>query len=189
MSRKLNRDEQEILLKIARQALEHAVQGLPRPSIDLDQLPNALQEEGASFVTLTITGRLRGCIGTIDPYQPLALDVQEHTVAAALQDFRFPKVRPAELPDIQIEVSTLTPRQPLLYDNPEDLLAKLRPNIDGVILQDGFKKATFLPQVWEKLPDTEEFLSHLCLKMGESSDLWRKKPLDVYVYQVQEFHE
>lgn len=189
MTQKLNQTEQELLLTIARQALESAVQGEPLPIIDLEDLPEPLRAPGASFVTLTIQGRLRGCIGTLDPYQPLAKDVQEHAVAAALQDFRFPKVQPAELPHIQIEVSALTPRKPLHYDGSQDLVAKLRPNIDGVILQDGLKKATFLPQVWEKLPDPEEFLSHLCQKMGASGDLWRNKPLNVYIYQVQEFHE
>ncbi len=189
MSKRINKPEQEILLKIARQALEKAVMGEPLPKINLPLLPPTLQEDGASFVTLTINGRLRGCIGTLEAYQPLAKDVQEHAVAAALQDPRFPMVRPVELPKIQIEISVLSPRVPLQFDDPKDLLEKIRPNVDGVVLQDGLRKATFLPQVWEKLPDPELFLSHLCRKMGSSADLWRKKPLDVYIYQVQEFHE
>lgn len=189
MTGELNATEQDILLSIARQALETAVCGKPLPPIELDDLPSALQEPGASFVTLTIAGSLRGCIGALDPYQPLAMDVQEHAVAAALQDYRFPRVKPAELPHIQIEVSALTPRSRLAYKNPQDLVIKLRPHIDGVILQDGLRKATFLPQVWEKVPDPEEFLSHLCIKMGASADLWRKKKLDVFIYQVQEFQE
>jgi len=189
MTQELDQAEQQMLLKIARQALECAVQGLPLPEINLDALPVALQENRASFVTLTIDDRLRGCIGTIDAYQPLALDVQEHAVAAGLQDFRFPKVQPAELPTIQIEVSALTPRSPLNYSGANDLISKLRPGVDGVILQDGPRKATFLPQVWEKLPKPVEFLSHLCMKMGAPGDAWRNKPLDVFIYQVQEFHE
>jgi hypothetical protein len=189
MTRPLTPSEQNLLLQIARQALENAVCGKPLPELNLAELPEALQELGASFVTLTIDGRLRGCIGTLDPYQPLARDVQEHAVAAGLQDFRFPRVTPDELPRIEIEVSALTPRKPLKYTSPEALVAQLRPKVDGVILQDVFKKATFLPQVWEKLPEPEEFLTHLCLKMGSPGDLWRKKHLDVYTYQVQEFHE
>jgi len=106
-----------------------------------------------------------------------------------LQDFRFPNVKPTELPQIKIEVSALTPRTPLQYDSPQDLVGKLRPHIDGVILQDGINKATFLPQVWEKIPNPEEFLSQLCMKMGAPRDLWRKKALTVYIYQVQEFQE
>lgn len=185
----LNKPEQEILLKIAREALEKSVTGNPLPAIKLEVLPPSLQEDGASFVTLTVKERLRGCIGTLQAYQPLAEDVQEHAVAAALQDPRFPNVMPEELPGISIEVSVLSPRMPLVYNGPQDLLAKIRPGIDGVVLEDGLRKATFLPQVWEKIPDPALFLSQLCMKMGGPADLWRKKPLDVYTYQVQEFHE
>jgi len=187
--KELNRAEQEILLKIAREALEKSVTGQPLPSVNLEALPPSLQEDGASFVTLTVQGRLRGCIGALQAYQPLAEDVQEHAVAAALQDPRFPNVTPEELPRISIEVSVLSPRTPLEYQNAQELLKKIRPGVDGVVLQDGLRKATFLPQVWEKLPDPELFLSQLCMKMGAPADLWRKKPLDVYIYQVQEFHE
>ena len=117
------------------------------------------------------------------------MDVQEHAVAAALQDPRFPRVVPEEIPEINIEVSVLTPKQVLHYDSPQDLIQKIRPKIDGLVLQDGFLKATFLPQVWDQLEEPEAFLSHLCMKMGAASDLWQKKPLQVYTYQVQEFHE
>lgn len=185
----LTKPEGGILLKIAREALEKSVDGLPLPQINLSSLPDALREPGASFVTLTVEERLRGCIGALEAYQPLAKDVQEHAVAAALQDPRFPAVRPQECPQIQIEVSVLTPKKPLDYQDGEDLLEKIRPGVDGVVLQDGYRKATFLPQVWEKLPDPATFLSHLCLKMGAPANLWQKKPLQVFVYQVQEFQE
>ena len=189
MEETLSRAEQVILLKIAREALENSAEGLPLPQINLSSLPPTLQELGASFVTLTIGERLRGCIGTLEAYQPLGLDVQEHAMAAALQDPRFPQVRPEECPQIHIEVSMLTPKVPLDYRDVKELLEKIRPGVDGVILQDGYRKATFLPQVWEKLPNSSDFLSHLCNKMGAPSDLWQKKPLKVFVYQVQEFHE
>ena len=189
MPETLGKTEQDILLKIAREALHTSVQGLPLPNIDYEELPPVLRADGASFVTLTVDGVLRGCIGALEAFQPLAEDVQEHAVAAALQDFRFPNVQPQELPRIQIEISVLTPRIPLEYHGPGDLVEKLKPGIDGVVLQDGFRKATFLPQVWEKLPDTESFLSHLCAKMGAQPDLWRTKPLQVSIYHVQEFHE
>ncbi len=189
MNNKLDKSEQEILLNIAREALENSVRDEPLPEIQLNRLPTNLQKQGASFVTLTMQGNLRGCIGTLEAYQALAHDVQEHAVAAALQDPRFPPVRPPELEAIQIEVSVLSPKALLDYSDPADLIDKLRVNIDGVVLQDGYRKATFLPQVWEKLPKPEEFLSHLCLKMGAPANHWRKKPLKVYTYQVQEFHE
>lgn len=189
MTELLNTSEQEILMKIARETLEKSVRDEPLPKINLTTLPSALQKNGASFVTLTNNGRLRGCIGTLEANQPIAIDVQEHTVAAAFQDFRFPNIQPQELPLIQIEVSVLTPKTPLIYKNPDELINVLKPNIDGVVLQEGHRKATFLPQVWDTLQNPEEFLSHLCTKMGASKDLWREKPLTVFTYQVQIFTE
>ena len=186
---KLTAEEKQTLLELARQALESGVRGQKLPTLDSKSLSPRLQEDGASFVTLTIDGNLRGCIGALEAYQPLAEDVREHAVAAALQDFRFSNVGPEELSQIEIEVSCLTPPDPLEYTTPEDLLAKLRPGIDGVLLRDGSRRATFLPQVWEKLPEPAEFLKNLCYKMGAAPDLWRKKHLDVFIYQVEEFHE
>lgn len=186
---KLNQAEQDQLLNIARQALEASVHGESLPTLPMADLSPSLTANGASFVTLTISGQLRGCIGALQAYRPLAKDVQEHAVAAALQDFRFPQVRPAELPTIDIEVSILTPAEPLDYDGPDDLIRKLKPGEDGLVLSDGYRKATFLPQVWDSLPTAEEFLSHLCMKMGAPSNLWKKEHLDVSIYHVQEFHE
>lgn len=189
MIKPLAEADQNILLNIAREALIHAVHGHLLPDVDLDTLPPSLSQDGASFVTLTISGRLRGCIGTLEAYQPLAQDVQEHAVAAGLYDPRFPQVTPDEIPEISIEVSVLTPRQPLSYEKPQELLEKIKVGVDGVVFVDGYRKATFLPQVWDKLPEPAQFFSHLCLKMGSPADLWREKKLDVYTYQVQEFHE
>ena len=189
MSEKLTQEEKQLLLKLARQALESGVRGQPLPPLDQSALTPVLRAEGASFVTLTVRGELRGCIGALEPNQSLVEDVREHAVAAALQDYRFPPVQADELAGIEIEVSRLTLPEPLDYTTADDLLARLRPGVDGVILRDGFRRATFLPQVWDKVADREEFLSHLCLKMGASPELWRRKPLEVLVYQVEEFRE
>jgi AmmeMemoRadiSam system protein A len=185
----LTEEEKGLLLRLARQALEHGVRGQKLPELDIKRLSPRLQADGASFITLTKSGELRGCIGALEPYQPLAQDVREHAVAAALEDYRFPSVQPPELPDIALEISRLTQPQPLDYASPEELLEKLRPNLDGVVLRDGWRRATFLPQVWEKVPNPSEFLDHLCYKMGAEPDLWRKKHLEVLVYHVEEFHE
>jgi uncharacterized protein len=185
----LNSEEQTTLLRIARHALDSAVKGEKLRPIDLTNLPNNLKENGSCFVTLTIHGELRGCIGSLEPSMPLAEDVREHAIAAALDDYRFPPVQTIELPEINIEISYLTIPKPLSYDNPDQLVKSLKPGVDGVVIKDGFHRATFLPQVWEKLPDPEEFLSHLCLKMGASPTLWRQKRLIVEIYQVEEFHE
>jgi AmmeMemoRadiSam system protein A len=189
MNEYLTESEKKLLLRLAREALESGVSGQVLPELDRAALTPLLQNDGASFVTLTEHGELRGCIGALQPYQPLAEDVREHAIAAALQDYRFPPVRPEELSAIQIEVSRLTVPVPLAYNTPEELLAKLRPGQDGVLLRDGFHKSTFLPQVWDKIPDPAEFMDQLCAKMGAAPDLWRRKHLDVLLYQVEEFHE
>jgi AmmeMemoRadiSam system protein A len=189
MEDKLTLEEQNTLLRLAREALEHGVRNEKLPALEVASLTQRLREDGASFVTLTVRGQLRGCIGALEPYQPLAEDVREHAVAAALEDPRFPPVSERELNGIEIEISRLTRSVPLDYKDAEDLLSKLRPHVDGVILRDAFRRATFLPQVWEKLPDRAEFLDNLCYKMGARPDLWRKKHLEVLIYQVEEFRE
>jgi AmmeMemoRadiSam system protein A len=190
MADSLTQEEKQALLKLARESLECAVNGTKPPAPDPSALTPALCAEGASFVTLTVHGSLRGCIGALEPYQSLADDVREHAVAAALSDYRFPPVTAAELGEIEIEISRLTMPVALEYKDAEDLLSKLRPGVDGVILKDGpYRRATFLPQVWEKIPDKAEFLDNLCYKMGSPPDTWRKKKLEVLVYQVEEFHE
>ncbi len=182
-------DEKTYLLRLAREAIRAAVEQKPPPRLDASQLTAALTAPGASFVTLTKQGYLRGCIGALAANQPLAEDIREHAAAAALEDPRFPPVRPAEVPDLHIEISRLTEPQPLNYQSPEDLLSLIRPMVDGVILRDGFRRATFLPQVWKQIPKPADFLGQLCRKMGASPDLWRQKVLEVAVYQVEEFEE
>jgi AmmeMemoRadiSam system protein A len=189
MNDKLTPEEKQTLLRLARQALDAGVRGQKLPPLDDSSLTPELRAEGASFVTLTVHGDLRGCIGALEPYQSLVEDVREHAVAAALEDYRFPHVEESELAEIQIEVSRLTLPVPLDYSTPEDLLAKLHPGVDGVILRDGMRRATFLPQVWEKIPDPAEFLMDLCYKMRAAPDTWQKKHLDVLIYHVEEFHE
>jgi len=145
MADRLSLQERKKLLEIARQAIRSVVEGVPLETIDLAGLPMVLREEGVSFVTLTIAGQLRGCIGALEAYQPLALDVQEHAVAAATEDYRFPPVGREELPLIEIEISRLTPMRALDYSGSQDLLDKLRPGVDGVVIRDGMRRATFLP--------------------------------------------
>jgi AmmeMemoRadiSam system protein A len=188
-SQSLTQEDKKYLLTLARIAMKTAINRLPPPDIDLSILSPALTVNGASFVTLTIRGQLRGCIGALEAYQPLVLDVREHAVAAALEDYRFTPVTDRELSSITIEVSRLTNPVLLTYDNAESLIQLLHPDIDGVILSDGIRRATFLPQVWEQLPKPEDFLSHLCIKMGANPDAWYVKKLAVSIYQVEEFHE
>jgi AmmeMemoRadiSam system protein A len=190
MQEKLTLEEQNILLRLARESVERAVRGEDLMPLDVSVLPTRLREPGSSFVTLTSYGNLRGCIGALDAYESLAEDVRDHAISAALKDPRFPPVSEKELSGLKIEISRLTPPIPLEYTDANDLIGKLRPHIDGVILrEDPYRRATFLPQVWEKIPNPAEFLDNLCYKMGVEQDLWRHKHLNVLTYQVEEFHE
>lgn len=189
ISNLLSSDDQLLLLRLARISIENVVNRRTLPKLILTDYSNDLQAPGASFVTLTEDGDLRGCIGALEAYQPLVQDVCEHAAAAAVEDYRFNPVTPDEVSRLKIEISRLTPPKPLRYSTPEELIAALRPGVDGVILRDGPHRATFLPQVWEKLPHPSEFLSHLCQKMGEPSNLWQRRALQVQTYQVEEFAE
>ncbi len=189
MPESLSQENRNVLLKLARQSMALAVKEKQRLQLDLKTYALPLQEHGASFVTLTIQQGLRGCIGALEAHQPLVEDVCEHASAAALEDYRFPPVSIRELDTIQIEISRLTQPHALSYLDPNDLVAHLTPGQDGVILKDGMRRATFLPQVWEKLPDPAQFLGNLCEKMGAPYFLWQQKKLQVFTYQVEEFHE
>lgn len=181
--------EKMILLRLARQTIERVVNGQSMLPLKLDDYSPSLRENGASFVTLTEDDDLRGCIGALEPFQPLVQDVCEHAASAAIDDYRFQPVTPGEVARLKIEISRLTPPQPFSYNQPTELITGLRPNVDGVIIRDGLHRATFLPQVWQKLPDPQAFLAHLCQKMGAPANLWQRKPLQVFTYQVEEFHE
>jgi AmmeMemoRadiSam system protein A len=185
----LTSEDHEILLGLARQALIDAAQGRAAAALEPGRLPPRLMAPAATFVTLTRRGALRGCIGALHAQSPLAEDVRDHARAAACEDYRFMPVTPDEVREIEIEISILSDPKPLAFECPEDLLARLRPGIDGVILQLGLQRATFLPQVWEKVPDAPTFLSMLCEKAGLPSTAWRRPETMVYTYQVESFHE
>lgn len=149
----------------------------------------ALQARCGTFVTLKIDNQLRGCIGSLSATAPIVEGVCDNALNAALRDPRFSPLGKKELETVHIEVSVLSEPVALAYTDADDLLARLRPGIDGVIIKRGFASATFLPQVWDQLPQPEPFLSHLCMKAGLSADQWRKGDLEVQVYQVQYFEE
>lgn len=176
---------QRLLLSFARQSLNACVnKNLPPLPQDI---PAILNENRGCFVTLTMNGTLRGCIGYIDPIMPLYKAVIENARNAALNDPRFSPVTEKELEKVKIEVSALTEPKELLFEDPIDLLEKLEPHVDGVILQKGSRQSTFLPQVWEQLPDKRQFLEHLALKAGIGRDEW--KSANYKVYRVECFQE
>jgi AmmeMemoRadiSam system protein A len=185
----LDPDARHLLLALAREALERSVRGEPPPEFEACKLPPGLAGARGCFVTLTCGGELRGCIGVVEPDAPLWRSVLENARAAALQDARFEPVTQAELGDINVEISVLSVPKRLEFTSPEDLLAKLRPGWDGVLLELGARRATFLPQVWEKLQDKVRFLEQLCLKAGVAPGAWRRPDAGVRVYQVEHFSE
>jgi AmmeMemoRadiSam system protein A len=185
----LTSQDRETLLKLARETIAHQARDQGVPDVDLDAASEDLQREAACFITLTKHGQLRGCIGSLEARQPLVLDVRENAIGAAFRDPRFPPVSAGELEDLHVEISVLSHPEPLDYAGPQDLIAKLRPGVDGVVIERGWNRATFLPQVWEKLSDPHEFLQHLCLKAYLSADAYKRPGLDVYTYQVEKFEE
>jgi len=175
-----------VLLKLARAAIAARL-GLEEKKPVIDD--PALQAAGGTFVTLKLNKELRGCIGNIDPAGPIADSIRDNAVNAAFSDYRFAPLTPSEFKKVTLSVSILTPAIPLKYEGGEDLVARLRPGEDGVILRYGRSSATFLPQVWEQLPDVRQFLGHLCLKAGLASDFWEEGRAEILLYQVQNFKE
>ncbi len=184
----LTDQEKKGLLKLARSAITaHLKEG---ETIDrLESISPVLAENRGCFVTLHKRGMLRGCIGTMEPIQPLAKAVEENALNAAFRDPRFPPLTEAELAEIDLEISVLTVPEVLEYDDGADLKSKLKPGIHGVILSQGWHRSTFLPQVWDQLPDTETFLGHLCRKGGMGPDCWKKGDVVVKTYQAEYFSE
>ncbi|RLB43493.1 MAG: AmmeMemoRadiSam system protein A [Deltaproteobacteria bacterium] len=188
-TKKLTEEQGKYLLKVARKTIENALLGRSEKEPEEQSLPAVFHERRGTFVTLTEHGNLRGCIGHIIPHESIIDGVRINAINAAFRDPRFRPLSRDELDQIKIEVSILTEPKPLEYKDAQDLLNKLRPGIDGVIIKKGFHEATFLPQVWEQLPRKEDFLTHLCLKAGLDGDAWKRGDLEVSTYQVQAFEE
>lgn len=173
-----------LLLRIARQAIASALGRDPAGVED----PPWLNAPGASFVTLRQRGELRGCIGTLEARRTLAEDVAANAVNAAFRDPRFAPLLESELDSTELEVSVLSPMEPLAFHDEEDALARLRPGEDGVVLEYRGQRGTFLPQVWDDLPDARRFLAHLKRKAGLPENFWSPE-LRLYRYTVAKYRE
>lgn len=176
--------ESRELLAIARASLWQAVREGSAAWVELANVSPGLRQPAAAFVTLTKHGELRGCIGSLQAYRPLAEDVAANAVASALRDPRFPPVLPRELPDIKIEISVLSEPVDFPVTDEADLLQKLQPGVHGLIIEDGPHRATFLPAVWEQLPDPRDFIAHLKHKAGLPLHHW-SPTLKCQVYTAQ----
>jgi AmmeMemoRadiSam system protein A len=182
----LTKKDKAFLVRLARSVIGAALDAGQKEAIPDDVSPAVLKKSGC-FVTLHKKGALRGCIGTIEPEQSLVKGVEENAINAAFKDPRFSSLNIEELPYIELEVSVLSVPQKLTFKDPEDLKRQLKPGIHGVILSSGWRRSTFLPQVWDQLPDPELFLRHLCEKAGLHSDCWRDPETVVEVYEATYF--
>lgn len=186
---RLSEEDGRTLLKVARDTIQSAFSKQQSKEAGEAVVSPALSERRGTFVTLTLKGSLRGCIGHIAPQETIWEGVKGNAIQAAFRDPRFKPLSREELDRVKIEVSILTEPMPLSYSNADDLNAKLRPGTDGVIIKKGHRQATFLPQVWEQLPEPSDFLTHLCLKAGLAGEAWKQEKIDVLTYRVQSFEE
>ena len=168
----LSKPDRAALLDVAHASIQHGLDHGQSLSVHLADYPETLRVPRATFVTLDIGGQLRGCIGALAAYQPLVQDVAAHAYAAAFEDPRFPELRADELPKLDLHISVLSPPEPLRFGSEAELLAQLRPGVDGLILQFHHYRSTFLPSVWEQLPDPYIFLAQLKQKAGLPLDFW-----------------
>jgi AmmeMemoRadiSam system protein A len=177
------------LLDLARNTIISRSKKVLLTEKEISNLPDELKENRGCFVTLTINKQLRGCIGYILPISPLYQTVIENAYNAAYGDPRFSPVKKDEIEKLNIEISVLTIPEKVKYCDKNDLLCKINSLEDGIIIKKGFSGATFLPQVWEQLPNKEEFLNQLCLKAGLCFNEWENGSLDVEKYNVEAFEE
>ncbi len=185
-TRPLSGDHRRELLRIAMASIRHGLAYKGPLTVTVEEYPPELREQRACFVTLNLNGALRGCIGHLEVVQPLVVDVADNAFAAAFKDPRFPQLTEQETGDIHIHLSILTPAVPLEFSSQEELISRLRPGIDGLILAEGSNRSTFLPSVWESLPDPRTFLQHLKLKAGLSANHWSEK-IRIYRYKTESF--
>lgn len=188
MNFSLSRQQQIYLLSIARKSIENGLTDGKFLEIDVNTVEIDLQKTLSSFVTLHINHKLRGCIGSLEAHYALVEDVARHAYAAAFDDPRFPALRSTELENIAIDISVLGPQLALPCISEIDLLEKLEPGVDGITIKEGYKQATFLPSVWEQLPDKQEFMHHLKQKAGLATNYWSDN-LQIFRYHTFNFSE
>ncbi len=182
----LNNENRKRLLKVARDSIENGFKNGNPLCVNLRDFPTELIRPGATFVTLEKKHQLRGCIGMLEAVFPLVEDVAENAFSAAFKDPRFPPLQKSELDDLEIHISILGEPEPMMFSSEEDLIAQIRPNVDGLILEEGRHRGTFLPSVWETLPDKKQFLRHLKNKAGLPADYWSDS-IKIFRYTAEVF--
>ena len=182
----LSNEHRTLLLNLAKQSIQNGLlTGKPLP-VNVEDYPPELQEKCATFVTLEINDQLRGCIGMLEAERPLVLDVVKNAFSAAFNDPRFPSLKDFEFERLQYHISVLQPAEPMQFKSEGDLVGQIRSGIDGLILEEGSHRGTFLPSVWESLPDPYDFWIHLKHKAGLPPDYW-SDTLQVSRYTTESF--
>lgn len=182
----INQAHRQVLLQLARNAIQHGLANRTEFDVPLDTIPDELKVNLASFVTINLAGRLRGCIGSLVAHRPLVEDIVYNAQAAAFKDPRFSPLSPREFKNIELHLSVLSPTEPVVVASRQDLLGIIRPGIDGLIIDDRGHRATYLPSVWDQLPDPEQFISELRVKAGLSRSGW-SEDTQVFRYTTEEF--
>jgi len=180
----LNKAHRQLLLRVALSSIQHGLQTGKPLAVNLIEYPAELTEQRATFVTLQKNGQLRGCIGMLEAVRPLVQDIAENAFSAAFRDPRFPPLEVDELEGLEIHLSLLTPAEPMIFSSEQDLLLQLQPGIDGLILEEGYRRGTFLPSVWESLPEPRQFLRHLKQKAGLPAGYWSEN-IRIYRYRTE----
>ncbi|MCK5003223.1 MAG: AmmeMemoRadiSam system protein A [Gammaproteobacteria bacterium] len=181
-----NEKQRQQLHDIAYDSIKSGLSNGKAMAVDSSKLDTALQTNRATFVTLNKHGQLRGCIGMLEPIRPLAEDVAHNAFAAAFSDPRFPPLKENELEQLDIHISILGTPEKMSFDSEEDLIRQLKPGIDGLIMEEGRRRGTFLPSVWESLAESRDFLHHLKLKSGLPENYW-SDDIKIQRYSVEEF--
>ena len=180
----LTKEQQQRLMELAKSSIQHGLQTGKALKINLADYPAELAERRATFVTLHKHKQLRGCIGMLEAVRPLAEDIAENAFLAAFRDPRFPPLSADEFGDLDIHLSILTPSEPIAFTAEQDLITQLQPGVDGLILEEGCRRGTFLPSVWEQLPEPGQFLRHLKQKAGLAPDYWSES-IRIYRYRTE----
>ena len=185
----LTHEEKKYLLNLARDTIEAYIKSGEVYEPEEVKLDKKLKTRMAAFVTLEKNGQLRGCIGHLNATEPLYLDVRDNAINAAVHDPRFPQVKEEELDKLEIEISVLTSPEPIKVKDEKEYIEKIKPGVDGIILEYQGRGATYLPQVWEQIHDKKDFLESLCMKAGLAPDSWKKKGAKLFRYGVEAFKE
>ncbi len=180
----LTKENQQRLLNLAKNSILQGLKIGQPLKINLADFPRELTEYRATFVTLQIDNQLRGCIGMLEAVRPLVEDIIENAFSAAFKDPRFPRLSKEEFDKLELHLSILTPAEQIIFESEQELIAQLRPNIDGLIIEEGHRRGTFLPTVWEQLPDPKVFIRHLKQKAGLDADYWSAS-IKVYRYKTE----